>query len=137
MSETIRKMQPNRGIHLRGFDHLGASAAVHDATENGFRVSGEPTNVLAHMTVGDAADFAVLVIYDADDFFAHPRLKPLPDFDFGGLTLQFDLSSSGLMPLNSRKYPTIDWAYLDVATPSGSSSRIRLRDHPTVIANPD
>jgi hypothetical protein len=121
-------MQPNRGIHLRGFDHLGASAAVHDATENGFRVSG---------CFRDAADFAVLVLYDADDFFAHPRLKPLPDFDFGGLTLQFDLSSSGLMPLNSSKYPTIDWAYLDVATPAGSSARIRLRDHATVIANPD
>ena len=32
MSERIYKLQPDRTVHLRGFDHLGASAAVHSAS---------------------------------------------------------------------------------------------------------
>ncbi|MBI5282893.1 MAG: hypothetical protein HY858_14505 [Candidatus Solibacter usitatus] len=128
MPEIIHKLQPDRTIHLRGFDHLGASAAVHQASPNGFRVTGR---------FRDAADFAVLMLYDADDFFGHPTLKPLPDFDFSGLTLSFDVSYTNLMPLNCRKYASIDWPYLDVVTPAGATSRIRLSDHATVVAGQD
>lgn len=128
MPERIYKLQPDRTVHLRGFDHLGASAAVHSATPSGFTVSGN---------FRDAADFAVVVLYDADNFYEHPRLKYLPDFNFNGLTLSFDVSYENLMPLNSRKYPTIDWPYLDVISSSGSTARIRLSDHATVVANPD
>ncbi|MBI5086899.1 MAG: hypothetical protein HZB13_20165 [Acidobacteria bacterium] len=128
MPETIYKLQPDRTIHLRGFDHLGASAAVHDASPGGFRVTGR---------FRDAADFAVLTLYDADDYFAHPTLKPLPDFDFSGLTLSFDVTYTNLMPLNCRKYASIDWPYLDVVTPAGATSRIRLSDHATVVAGQD
>ena len=39
MSERIYKLQPNRTIALRGFDDLGASAAIHSATSNSFIVS--------------------------------------------------------------------------------------------------
>ena len=67
----------------------------------------------------DAADFAVLILYDADNFYEHPRLKYLPDTDFSGLTLTFDVHYTGLMPLDSPKYPTIDWPYLDVIRPDG------------------
>ena len=35
----------------------------------------------------DPADFAVAVLYDADNFFEHPSIKYLPDFNFAGLTL--------------------------------------------------
>ena len=128
MPETIYKLQPDRTIHLRGFQALGAAAAVHAATPNSFEVSG---------VFRDPADFAVLVLYDADNFFEHPRLKYLPDFNFSGLTLQFDVRYENLMPLNSRKYPTIDWPFLDVALPDGSARRVRLSDHAEVVAEPD
>lgn len=122
MPEQIYKLQPNRTIQLRGFDDLGASAAIHAATANSFKVSG---------TFRDAADFAVVVLYDADNFFEHPRLRYLPDFDFSDLTLQFDVSYSGLMPLDSPKFPTIDWPYLDVTLADNNSTpaQIRLFDH--------
>ena len=115
--EKIRKLQPDRTIQLRGFDDLGASAALHSATEDSFKVSG---------VFRDPADFAVLILYDADNFYEHPRLKYLPNFDFSGLTLTFDVHYSGLMPLDSPKYPTIDWPYLDVIRPDGSKAKIPL-----------
>ncbi|HSW48881.1 MAG TPA: hypothetical protein VLH09_01845, partial [Bryobacteraceae bacterium] len=120
MPETIWKLQPNRTIQLRGFDDLGASAALHSATESSFKVSG---------VFRDAADFAVLILYDADNFYEHPRLKYLPDTDFSGLTLTFDVHYSGLMPLDSPKYPTIDWPHLDVIRPDGSTAQIHLFSH--------
>ncbi len=128
MTEKIYKLQPDRTVQLRGFDHLGASAAVHDATANGFSVSGQ---------FRDAADFAVVVLYDADNFYEHPDLKYLPDFRFDGLKLDFDVTYSGLMPLTSKKYPTIDWPFLDLELASGGRQQVRLSDHATVVATPD
>jgi hypothetical protein len=125
MPEKIYKLQPNRTIHLRGFDDLGAAAAMHSATANSFKVSG---------VFRDAADFAVLIVHDADNFFDHPRIRYLPDFDFDGLTLEFDVKYTGLMPLDSPKYPTIDWPFLDVILANGSSTRIRLFDHATQVS---
>lgn len=128
MPESIFKLQPDRTIALRGFDHLGASAAVHHATPSGFSVSG---------SFRDPADFAVLVLYDADDYYNHPNWKWLPDFDFEGLTLQFDVAYQGLMPLNSRKFETIAWPFLEIIKPNGDPGRVRLSDHAQVIATPD
>ena len=119
MPERIYKLQPDRTLALRGFDDLGAAAALHSATSNSFKVSG---------IFRDAADFAVLILYDADNFYEHPRIKYLPDFEFDGLTLEFDVHYSGLIPLDSTKYPTIDWAFLDVITESGDKEQIRLYD---------
>jgi len=124
MSERIHKLQPDRTIHLRGFDHLGAAAAMHSATPTGFTVSG---------VFRDTADFAVLTLWDADNFYEHPKLKYLPDFRFSGLTLQFDVEYRNLMPLDCRKYPTIDWPYLDAVTPWGETRQIRLSDHAEVV----
>ena len=124
MPERIYKLQPDRTIHLRGFDGLGAAAAIHSATPTSFKVSG---------VFRDPADFAVLVLYDADNFFEHPRLKYLPDTNFSGLTLTFDVHYSGLMPLDSPKFPTIDWPYLDVIRTDGTSTRIRLFDHAQLV----
>lgn len=117
MNERIHKLQPNRTLVLRGFDDLGASAALHSATETSFKVSG---------VFRDPADFAVLILYDADNFYEHPRLKYLPDFRFGGLTLRFDVRYSGLMPLDSPKYATIDWPYLDYILEDGSTGQAPL-----------
>lgn len=119
MPERIHKLQPDRTLALRGFDDLGASAALHSATPNSFKVSG---------MFRDPADFAVLVLYDADNFYDHPRLKYLPDFNFDGLTLTCDVRYSGLIPLDSPKFATIDWPYLDVITETGEQKQITLFD---------
>jgi len=122
LPERIEKLQPNRNLALRGFDSLGAAAAVHNATANSFQVSG---------VFRDPADFAVLVLYDADNFYEHPRLKYLPDMNFAGLTLSFDVQYQGLMPLDSPKFPTIDWPYLDVTRADGTPAQIRLSNYAT------
>lgn len=105
MAERIHKLQPDRTIALRGYDDLGASAALHSATPEGFTVSG---------TFRDPGDFAVLMLWDADNFYEHPRIKYLPDTNFAGIKLQFDVHYSGLMNIDSPKFPTIDWPNLNV-----------------------
>lgn len=120
MTESIHKLQPNRTLALRGFDDLGAAAALHSATGDSFKVSG---------VFRDPADFAVLILYDADNFYEHPMLRYLPDFRFDGLTLTFDVKYSGLMPLDSPKYATIDWPYLDYILADGSTGRESLFAH--------
>ena len=128
MPDVLHKLQPDRTMYLRGFDHLGAGAAMHNARPDGFEVTG---------VFRDASDFAVLVVWDADDFFNHPTLKYLPDTNFDGLTLQFDASYQHLMPLNCTKFATIDWPYLDMQFNDGTSTQVRLSDYAQVVANPD
>ena len=86
MSDTLQKLN-YLTMHLRGFDRRGAAAAFHSASATGFTLSG---------VWKDSADFAVLVLYDADDPFGHPRWRYLPDFDFSGLTLKFDVVYTNL-----------------------------------------
>ena len=130
MPDFLYKLQPDRTMYLRGFNQLGAGAAMHNATPDSFDVTG---------VFRDPSDFAVLVIWDADDFFNHPTLKHLPDMNFSGLELQFDVTYTNLMPLNCGKYWTIDWPFLDAQFADGSSTRIRLSDpkYATVLKNPD
>ncbi len=125
MSERIYKLQPNRTIQLRGFNDLGAAAALHSATATSFKVSG---------VFRDPADFCVLSVYDSDNFFEHPSLKHLPDTNFDGLTLTFDVHYSGLRNLDSPRYPIIDWPYLDVIRPDGSTANIHLFDSPALVS---
>ncbi len=125
MSEILNKLQPNRTMQLRGFDAFGAAAALHSATANSFTVSG---------VFRDSADFAVLVLYDADNFYEHASLKHLPDFDFSQLTLSFDVKYTGLRPLDSPRYATIDWPYLDVIREDNTTARIRLSEQATLAS---
>lgn len=126
MPEQIYKLQPNRTLQLRGFNALGASAALHSATAHSFKVSG---------IFRDAADFAVLLLWDADNFYEHPSVKYLPDFDFSGLTLSFDVSyGTGLQPIDSPKYNWIDWATLDCVLADGSSRQVRLWDDAALVS---
>ena len=121
MSESLSKFQPNRTIALRGFDSLGASAALHSATANSFTVSG---------TFRDAADFAVLTLWDADNFYEHPRLRYLPDFNFDGGVLTFEvIYTPGLQPVDSPKSNWIDWATLDYIPVTGSPGKLRIWDN--------
>jgi len=122
LPERIYKLQPNRTLSLRGFDHLGASGALHSATANSFKVTGN---------FRDASDFCVLIVWDADDFYEHPSIKYLPDSNFEDLVLTFNVEYTGLQPIDSRKYPTIDWPYLDIVNMDGTTAQVRLFDHAT------
>lgn len=117
--ETIYKLQPTRTIHLQGFSDFGVAAALHSATETGFKVSG---------VFRDAADFCVLVLWDRDDFFGHPRFSYLPDGEFSGITLSFDLYYENLQPIDSPKFATIDWPYLNCLTSDGTLVQLHLFD---------
>ena len=79
MPERIYKLQPDRTLYLRGFNTFAAAASIHNASPTGFQISG---------VFRDPADFAVAVLYDADNAFEHPSIKYLPDFNFAGLTLE-------------------------------------------------
>ena len=118
MSESIAKLQPTRTMHLRGFDRRGAAASFVALSDSEFYIYG---------VFRDMADFAVLTLWDADDFFEHPRLKYLPDFDFTGITLGFDLQYSGLQPIDSCKYNWIDWATIDI-----DGVQFKLKDYATI-----
>jgi hypothetical protein len=121
MSERICKFQPDRTVSLRGFDSFAAAASIQSATPAGFNVSG---------TFRDPADFAVVVLYDADNVFEHPLIKYLPDFNLAGLTLSFDLLyTDGLQPIDSPKYNWIDWATLDCIRADGTTAQINLWDN--------
>ncbi|HKD05065.1 MAG TPA: hypothetical protein VKB79_04105 [Bryobacteraceae bacterium] len=126
MPERICKLQPDRTVSLRGFDGFYAAATVHDASPAGFTVSG---------TFRDPADFAVVVLYDADNFYEHPSIKYLPDFDFSGLTLSFNvIYSDGAQPLDSPKFNWIDWATLDCILADGSIKSITLWDQAELLS---
>src|SRR5574341_1339298 len=122
--ENIHKLQPNRTVHLQGFSDFGAAAALHSASETGFKVSG---------VFRDAADFAVLVLSDRDDFFGHARFSYLPDSDYSGIVLTFDLACQNLQPIDSPKFATIDWPYLNCLRTDGTLKQIKLFDHATQV----
>ena len=68
-TEAIYKLEPHRTMYLRGFDRRGCAASLNNASASGFTVSG---------VFSDQADFAVLVLFDADKVsdtatFAEPR----------------------------------------------------------------
>jgi hypothetical protein len=118
----IAKLQPDRTIALRGFDHLGASGALHSASPTGFTVTGN---------FRDASDFCVLMLWDVDDYYEHPSIKYLPDPNFAGLTLTFDVLYTGLEPLDSNKFPTIAWPYLEFINMDGTSGHVTLFNYAT------
>jgi hypothetical protein len=125
LPETIVKFQPDRTVYLRGFDSFAAAASIHSASPTGFTVSG---------TFRDPADFAVVVLYDADNYYEHPRIKYLPDFNLAGLTLSFDMNySDALQPIDSPKFNWIDWATLDCIRQDGTTANIRLWDNATLV----
>lgn len=115
--ETICKLQPNRTMHLQGFGAYGAAAALWGASDTGFTVSG---------VFRDPADFAVLILWDRDDFYGHPRWSYLPDGSFAGLVLDFDITFQGIQPFESKKSAWTDWPYLDCLLTNGQAPQKKL-----------
>jgi len=112
MAETIYKLQPHRTMQLQGFDGYGATAAMHDASDSGFTVSG---------VWGGQDDFAVLQLWDWNNRFEHPRARYLPDGDFSGLVLTFDIELGNCQAIDSANYPSVDWPYLNVLVGGGTA----------------
>jgi len=115
--ETIYKLQPNRTMHLQGVSAYGAAAALWGTSEDGFTVSG---------VFRDPADFAVLVLWDRDDFYGHPRWSYLPDGNFSGMVLDFDITFQNVQAFESKKAPWTDWPYLDCQLTNGQRPQRKL-----------
>ncbi|HJX53492.1 MAG TPA: hypothetical protein VJ801_12065, partial [Polyangia bacterium] len=128
MMDPIFKLQPHRTMHLQGFDDYGAAAALWGASDTGFTVSG---------VFRDMADFAVLVLFQKDDPFGHPRFSYLPDGDLTGLVLDFDVTWSGIQSWESLKSAWTDWNALDYSVNGVGSNAKRWFGTPgiTVTAN--
>jgi hypothetical protein len=117
MPDQIYKLQPHRTMHLQGFDAFGAAASLWGASDTGFSLSG---------VWRDQADFAVLVLWLADDPFGHPRFSYLPDTNFTGLRLDFDIEFTGIQAFESKKFPWVDWPYLNCLKTDGTTVQTRL-----------
>ena len=102
MSEAITKFEPHRTLYLRGFDRRGCAAALHSASAAGFTVSG---------LFSDLADFAVLMLFDADDDYGHLfTTRYLPDFALTGVVVDFDLAITNGMYCGSTKSQSVRFA---------------------------
>lgn len=105
-------------MYLRGFDRRGAAASLTNASAGGARVSGYWS---------DQADFAVLVLHDADDLFGHLfTSRYLPDFSLAGVTLDFDLALSGCMSPLSAKHQSVPWGKLSYITSAEAAGMVAL-----------
>ena len=124
-TETIYKLEPHRTMHLGGVDRYGAMGSLWGASATGFSLSG---------VFRDMADFAVLMLWDADDYFGHyEATKYLPDFDFSNMVLTFDLQSSGVQQLDSPVNQWIPWRSLSCILENGEPVVIDLASHITQV----
>ena len=65
-----------------------------------------------------------------DDPFGHPRWRYLPDFDFSGLTLKFDVVYTNLASLDTPFNVSFTNAdLLQVIKQDGSTATVKLFDH--------
>src|SRR5271157_1319059 len=116
---AISKLQPHRSMYLRGFDRRGAAASLHNASAGGFTTSGYWS---------DQADFAVCVLFDADDQFGHLYTsRYLPDFSLAGVTLDFDLAITSAQNPVSRKYQSVPWGAMSYITKSEVPGTVSLQ----------
>ena len=117
--DPIYKFQPYRTMSLQGFDSFGAAAALWGGSDTGFNVSG---------VFRDQGDFAVLLLFQKDDPFAHPRFSYLPDGNITGLKLDFDIEFQGIQAFESLRWPWLDWAYINSYDESGNLLQHSLLD---------
>ncbi len=121
MAETLSKLRPDRDL-LCYFLRPSAVAALSDASETGFTVSGSWRQQF---------DWAV-VEWNRDNTFEHPALRNLPDGDLSGITLSYQETRDNCIPFDSDLYPTVDWPFLRlwIDTPSGDEfHRVRLSSY--------
>ena len=113
-------------MYLRGFDRRGSAASLNNASAAGFTLSG---------CWSDQADFAVAVLFDADDVYGHLYTsRYLPDFSLAGVTLDFDLAWTGCQNPTSSKYPSVAWGSLSYITRSVAGGAVT--ETPGTVALP-
>jgi len=93
-----------RTMHLQGFDAFGAAVALWGTSDTGFSVSG---------VFRDQADFAVLVLFHKDDAFGHPRFSYLPDYNFAGIPVDFDITLQGIQAVEWEEGRVLNWPTLN------------------------
>src|SRR5574343_914633 len=110
----FEKFDPSRTMYLQGFDRRGAAASLWGAASNSVNVSG---------VFKDFADFAVVVLWDADNVFESQQFRYLPDLDLSGVILNFDINyNDQLQDIGSIRNPWIQWDSLAWQSDAGSGT---------------
>ena len=113
-------------MHLRGIDRFGAAGSLWGTSATGFSCSG---------VFRDMADFMVLMLWDADDYFGHYQTtKYLPDFDFSNMVLSFHMTTTGLQQLDSPANQWIPWRSLSYTLANGKPGTIDLNPLATYVS---
>src|SRR5438552_44955 len=102
MPETISKMQPDRTLYVASFSPKSAIGTIHHASATAFSLSGRFNAITDN----------VILEWNRDNDFEHPSLRYLPDGDFSGLTLSYDIARSGLADIASPLFAYTDYPYL-------------------------
>lgn len=100
----ITKVQPDRTLYIASFSPRSAMGVIHNATATGFRVTGRFS----------ALNDNVILEWNRDNDFEHPAIRYLPDGDFTGLTLSYDMSHSGLVDIATELFAYTDFPYLAI-----------------------
>ena len=118
---ALSKLRPDRDLQCY-FQQPSAIAAMSDATENSFRVTG---------CWRQQFDWAV-VEWNRDNVFEHPLLRNLPDGDLSGCTLTYEEHRTNCIAIDSSTYDALGWSYLRIWEQSGPTEELHwvpLRDH--------
>jgi len=123
MPETISKMQPDRTLYVASFSPMSAIGTIHHASPSGLQLSGRFNAITDN----------VIMEWNRDNDFEHPQLRYLPDGDFSGLTLSYDVAYSGLADIASPIFPYADFPYLNIyAGAPESEYQVPLKNYATV-----
>jgi hypothetical protein len=123
--ERLTKLRPDRDLQCY-FQQPSAVAALSNATETGFQVSGSWRQQF---------DWAV-VEWSRDNVFEHPALRNLPDGDLSGVRLTYEETRTNCIPVDSTTYDPIGWSCVRIWEESGGTEhlhKVDLREHATPV----
>lgn len=110
--ESFQKLRPDQDLQVY-FEQPSAIAALSEATEHSFKLTGEWRQ---------QSDWCV-VEWARDNPVDHPLWRNFPDGDLSGITLQYDEQRTNTIPIDSTLYPTVEWDQLRVWTEHEGVSR--------------
>lgn len=119
---SLSKLRPDQTMQLQGFDDYSSTALFHNATSNGWVISGEWGN-------SQLTSFVVLQLWNAQNQFEHPQARYLPDFAFDGVILSWIEERVNCIPLDSALYPYVTWPYLGIIDTEGVQYLVPLASY--------